>query len=82
MVKWDDEKGNKIMYLFKLYFFLISEIFSQLQEKSGFVTLSVLIPETFNWCSKRFRTVSLSKSVLLVPSGRVVSVEDQISDEA
>ena len=31
-------KSDKIKYLFKLYFFLISEISSQLQEKSGLVT--------------------------------------------
>ena len=61
---------------------MISEISSKLQEKSGLVTWLVLIPETFNWCSKRFSTVSLSKSILLVPSGSVVSVDDQISDVA
>ena len=45
--------------MFKLYFFLISEISSQLQEKSGLVTWLVLIPETFNWSKNDVPVVSI-----------------------
>ena len=54
----------------------------KLQEKSGLKVWLVLIPELFNWWLNLYKTESLSKSSFVVPSGKVVSVDDHLSFKA
>ena len=67
------------MYLSNWWWFFIWDMSVVLHEKSGFKVWFVFMPELFNWWSNLDRTESLSKSSFVVPSGNVVSVDDQVS---
>ena len=54
----------------------------ELHEKSGLKVWLVLIPELFSWWLNLDSTESLSKLSFVVPSGNVVSVDDQMSFDA